>query len=75
MLTYLEDSRIQARDTKPLWWQERGLSQTASGYGSKLTTSHRIKVDGRWHRVYVRCYSNAGTAYIIKGGQELIVRD
>ena len=32
-----------------------------------------INYDGRWHRVYVMQYSNAGTAYIIQGGQNLIL--
>lgn len=61
---------------KPLDWQIRGLQQTASGYGSKLTSSRCIIIDGekRPRRVYVRCYSNSGTAYVIIKGQEFIVR-
>jgi hypothetical protein len=72
-LNYLDESRIEARDDKPLWYHLQGLSQTASGYGRKLTTTHRVKVDGRWHRVYVCQYSNAGTAYIVKGGDWMIL--
>ncbi len=52
----------------PLWWQEKGLQQTASGYGRKLATRHMVKWSGRWRRVYVACFSNAGTAYIGKPG-------
>jgi len=51
---------------KPLWWQERGLSFTASGYGSRIPTTWQIKVDGRWRRVYCRIYSNNGTLFIGK---------
>jgi len=59
---------------KPLWWHEKGLSQTASGYGSKLTTSKCVKLqDGRMRRVYVTQWSNAGTAWIFLDGMKLIV--
>ena len=51
---------------KLLWWQERGLSFTASGYGSRIPTNWQIKVDGRWRRVYCRIYSNSGTLFIGK---------
>ena len=50
----------------PLWWQEKGLTFTATGYGSRIPTRWKVKFNGRWRRVYVRCYSNAGTAYIGK---------
>jgi hypothetical protein len=55
----------------PLWWQKQGLSQTASGYGRKLTSSKMVFWAGRWRRVYVCCYSNAGTAYIMQGGKPI----
>jgi hypothetical protein len=48
----------------PLWWQEKGLTQTASGYGRKLTTPYKVKFNGRWRRVYCCQFSNAGTLYI-----------
>lgn len=51
---------------KPLWWQERGLSFTASGYGSRVPTIWQIRVDDRWRRVYCRIYSNSGTLFIGK---------
>jgi len=58
---------------KLLWWQERGLMETATGYGNKLRTSRMIHYVGRWRRVYCRCYSNSGTCYIIVKGKEIIV--
>ncbi len=52
----------------PLWWQERGLSYTASGYGVKIPTRHMVKYLGRWRRVYVAVWGNSGTRYIGKPG-------
>lgn len=53
----------------PMWWQERGLSFTSTGYGSRIPTHYMVKFNGRWRRVYVRIYSNIGTAYIGKWSQ------
>lgn len=49
---------------KLLWWQAAGRQYTASGYGRRIPTSYQVRVNGKWRRVYVCCYSNAGTAYI-----------
>lgn len=57
----------------PLWYHIKGLQQTASGYGSKLTTSYCIHFNGRLHRVYCCCFSNSGTCYIISKGRKIIV--
>ncbi len=55
-----------------LWWQDLGLSKTASGYGKKLPTIWKMQFKGRWRRVYCCIYSNVGTLYIFdknsKGG-------
>lgn len=34
-------------------------------------TRYRIRYGNRWHRVYATCYSNASSAFIQKGGQDL----
>jgi len=62
---------------RPLSWQLAGRQETASGYGRRLTSSRKVRIlsTGREYRVYVTCYSNAGTAWIRKGGQTYIVRD
>jgi len=52
--------------TAPLWWQEKGLSFTATGYGSRIPTQTMVLVNGKWRRVYCRIYSNSGTCYIGK---------
>ncbi len=60
----------------PLWWQDRGLSFTSSGYGSRIPTQHMVQFNGKWRRVYCRIYSNIGTCYIGKlvgtGAREVI---
>lgn len=49
---------------------------TVSGYGGKLPTSRMIRLaDKRWRRVYVACYSNAGSAYIIWNGMNVLLSD
>jgi hypothetical protein len=57
----------------PLWYHTRGLSQTASGYGRKLTTTYCMHFNGRLHRVYCCCFSNSGTCYIVSKGRKIIV--
>jgi hypothetical protein len=61
---------------KPLEWQRRGLQQTATGYGSKLTSRRVVRLpDGRERRIYVTCYSNAGSAWITLDGNRLYLHD
>ena len=61
----------------PLWWQEKGLSYTATGYGARIPTEYMVEFNGKWRRVYCRIYSNSGTLYIGKlgkTGERLIVQ-
>lgn len=71
------DNRIDAQGfevkTSLLWWQKRGLSYTASGYGRKIPTDKMIKVSNRWFRIYCAIYSNCGTLYICRKGKEITV--
>jgi hypothetical protein len=68
---------------KQLEWQKRGLQQTASGYGRKLTTEYMVhiptSVSGRLadraYRVYAICFSNVASFYIIRKGMTLFLRD
>lgn len=50
----------------PLWWQEKGLQYTRSGYGRKIPTRYMVRIPGqtRWRRVYCCCFSNSGTCYV-----------
>jgi hypothetical protein len=72
MLEYIEGPFKEKR--QPLPWQLQGLQETASGYGSKLTTQRMIYWAGRWRRVYAMCYSNCATLYILVKGKQLILR-
>lgn len=49
-----------------LWWQKKGLSYTASGYGRRIPTTWMIQIPGKsaWRRVYCCIYSNSGTCYV-----------
>ena len=57
----------------PLWWQKKGLQETASGYGRKLRTSRKIWFDGKLRRIYCTIFSNNGSTWITaketKGGK------
>ena len=57
----------------PLWYHDKGLTQTASGYGSRLTTPYMVRFNDKWRRVYCIQYSNIGTLYIGKLSEGLIV--
>jgi hypothetical protein len=57
----------------PMAWHEKGLSFTATGYGSRIPTAYIVKFNGRWRRVYCRIYSNIGTTYIRCGAERYIV--
>ena len=62
--------------SRPLWWHEKGLQQTASRYGAALTSSRCVRLpDGSVRRIYVTCFSNAGTAWVKIRGRKFIVRD
>ena len=56
-------------------WQKRGMQQTASGYGSKLTTRYKISYNGKLRRVYCCQLSNNGTLYIEDINKNWIVID
>lgn len=64
----MPDGPLQTQECEhklaPMRHHELGLSWTASGYGRRIPTEHMVKHDGRWRRVYVCQFGNAGTAYI-----------
>jgi hypothetical protein len=64
--------RLESKES-PLWWQDRGLSFTASGYGKRIPTLYMVRYMGKWRRVYCCIYSNAGTCYIGKLADGLII--
>lgn len=58
------DTRITARPWK---------GQTVSGYGGSIPTRYMLKYSGRWYRVKVMQYGNAGSAYITVKGRDLFL--
>ncbi len=67
-MNYLDMSTVEARQIT-----EPPVNRSRSGYGSKIPTQYILQVAKRWHRVYVICWSNSGTAYIIKAGKPLYI--
>ena len=53
-----------------LKWQKRGLMQTATGYGNKLTTRYKLKHNSRLYRVYAASFSNCASYYIVIKGEK-----
>lgn len=72
----LASGPVQCEATyRPLWWQVKGLTYTASGYGGKIPTPWQVQLPGstRWYRVYCMIYSNSGTCYIVHKGERVFV--
>jgi hypothetical protein len=63
------DVRDLPHKRAPLAWQRAGRQFTASGYGRRIPSEIMVQIPGspRWRRVYVCCYSNAGTSYVESG--------
>lgn len=57
----------------PLPWQAAGLSETASGYGARLTSQYKIHFNGRFHRLRVTQYANAGSTWFVTHGRKIFV--
>lgn len=60
--------KAEAVRLAPLWHHEAGLSYTASGYGAKIPSAFMVRHEGRWRRVYVTQYGNAGSAWVTVDG-------
>ena len=69
MVTYTNPDMVT--DTRAT--VEPSYGRTVSGYGGKVPTRYMVQYAGRWHRVYVAQYGNAGTAYIVHGGEDLVL--
>lgn len=66
IFAYVGISECQHKYIKP-----NTVNVNTLGYGRKIATQHMVKLPPRfvgfrnvWRRVYVCCFSNAGTAYI-----------
>ena len=47
--------------------------QTVSGYGARMPLSREVRHNGRWHRVYIAQYANAGSAFISSKDGDFLV--
>lgn len=64
-ITYLDPSRIMAKRNT-----EAPRHRSRTGYGNKLPTSWELQLDDkRWRRVYIVQWSNAGSPYVLVGGE------
>jgi len=53
---------------------EAPRNRRADGYGNKIATSWELRLkDKRWRRVYVICWSNSGSAYVLVHGDLLFL--
>lgn len=57
----------------PLPWQKRGLSQTATGYGRRLTSQYKINFNNKLRRLYVTCLGNAGSTWFKVKGKTIFI--
>lgn len=57
----------------PLEWQKKGLRETASGYGKKLTTQYKVRHQNKMRRVYCHIFSNVGSLYVIIKGHRFYI--
>lgn len=51
-------AHVEVRET------EAPRHRSATGYGPRIPTPYMVKWEGRWRRVYVAQFGNAGSAYI-----------
>ena len=56
-----------------LGWQRAGLTYTATGYGKRIPSRFMVQWAGRWRRVYVTQYGNAGSAWVWVAGKRVEV--
>lgn len=67
-MEYLENTKLI---DAPLAWQAMGLQETATGYGSKLTTRYKVEHKGRRYRVYASRYGNCSSLFIVEHGKRI----
>lgn len=65
---------VESLIVRPLWWQEQGLSYTASGYGNAIPTVYVASCfDKRIRRVYCTIWGNIGTCWIKVKGEKIVI--
>lgn len=69
------DTVFVRSDVARLGMMQMAPGQGVYGYGRKISTDYMATFNGRKHRVYCCCFSNAGTCYVLSGGKWLVVKD
>lgn len=62
-------------ERRELPWQTSGLVQSASGYGSKLTSPFVARIGRIARRIYITRHANAGSAWFLYKGEKIFVPD
>ena len=57
----------------PLWFHKAGKTQTATGYGSKLTTALKVFHSGKWRRLYACCWGTTASHYVMIKGNAVTI--
>jgi len=57
----------------PLEWHLKGLQQTASGYGSQITSPYKIHFEGKLRRLYSTCCSSVASLWFKCDGQKIYI--
>lgn len=70
-LSYTDNALIKGMKVDPV----APLNPYAYGYGPKIPTEYWVQYDNtnRWRRVWVMCYGNSGSAYIIVDGKDVFL--
>lgn len=56
-------------------WAQRMKGQDEMGYGQKIHSDYSIRFQGRIHKVYITCFSNVSSWWVMSHGQKYHCED
>jgi hypothetical protein len=70
-ITYADVIDVRSETEAPRY------GRNADGYGAKIPSRHWVRLAGesRWRRVYVMQWANSGSAYVVRSGEDVFLRD
>jgi hypothetical protein len=71
-MRHVTDDGTLAVDWK---WSTYTGRKPVSGYGGKIPSDRMIYFKGRWRRMYVACYGNSGSCYVLVKGEAYYILD